>query len=153
MVSVSSTDLLQLCLHRPTPDGIREDIRIGFYQFPKAVSVYSGIAFGVYKYPYMARIQKDKNWNWKDIRYIDPDTEVTCSGGLDGKPKHDPTHMVMGINDVVLVCPICDAIYGNEERMNSVGVQAQMAEAERRKQLNNNTSLLKVDPSQRINKK
>ena len=117
------------------------------------MSVFSGIAFGVYKYPYMARIQKDKNWNWKDIRYIDPYTEVTCSGGLDGKPKHDPTHMVMGINDVVLVCPICNAIYANEARMNSVGVQSQMAEAERRKQMNNNKSLLKVDPSQRINKK
>ena len=101
----------------------------------------------------MARIQKDKNWNWKDIRYIDPDTEVTCSGGLDGKTKHDPTHMVMGINDVVLVCPICNAIYANEARMNSVGVQSQMAEAERRKQMTNNKSLLKVDPSQRINKK
>ena len=61
--------------------------------------------------------------------------------------------MVMGINDVVLVCPICDAIYANEERMNSVGVQSQLAEAERRKELNNNKSLLKVDPSQRINKK
>ena len=59
----------------------------------------------------------------------------------------------MGINDVVLVCPICDAIYGNEERMNSVTVQNQMAEAERRKEMNKNKSLLKVDPSQRINKK
>ena len=102
---------------------------------------------------HMARFQKDKNWNWKDIRYIDPDTEVTCSGGFNGKPEHKPTHMVMGINDVVLVCPICDAIYANEERMNSVGVQSQLAEAERRKELNNNKSLLKVDPSQRINKK
>jgi hypothetical protein len=37
--------------------------------------------------------------------------------------------------------------------MNGVGVQAQMAEAERRKELNNKASLLKVDPSQRINKK
>ena len=101
----------------------------------------------------MARFQKDKNWNWKDIRYIDPDTEVTCFGGFAGKPEHKPTHKVMGINDVVLVCPICDAIYGNEERMNGVGVQAQMAEAERRKELNNNKSLLKIDPSQRINKK
>ena len=101
----------------------------------------------------MARFQKDKNWNWKDIRYIDPYTEVTCSGGLDGKPEHNPTHMVMGINDVVLVCPICDAIYANEKRMNSVGCQSQLAEAERIKGLSYNKSRLKVDPSQRINKK
>ena len=93
---------------------------------------------------------KKKNWSWKDIRYIDPYTEVTCSGGLDGKPEHEPTHMVMGINDVVLVCPICNTIYGNEERMNGTGVQAQMVEAERRKEMNNNKSLLKIDPSQRI---
>jgi len=93
------------------------------------------------------------NWNWKDIRYIDPETEVICSGGLDGKPEHNPTHMVMGINDVVLVCPICDTIYGNEERMKGTGVQNQMAEAERRKEIHNNNSLLKIDPSQRINKK
>jgi len=96
---------------------------------------------------------KKKNWNWKDIRYIDPDTEITCSGGLDGKPEHKPTHMVMGINDVVLVCPICNTIYGNEERMTGTGVQAQMVEAERRKEMNNKKSLLKIDPSQRINKK
>jgi hypothetical protein len=101
----------------------------------------------------MAPIKAKKNWNWEDIRYIDPHTEVTCSGGLDGKPEHKPTHMVMGNNDVVLVCPICNTIYGNEERMNSLSVQNQMAEAERRKQIKNNKSLLKVDPSQRINKK
>mgnify|MGYP001218016943 FL=1 len=100
----------------------------------------------------MARFSKDKHWKWGDIMYIDPDTKVTCSGGFDGKPEHQPTHMIMGTNDVMLVCPICDAIYANEERMNSVGVQSQLAEAERRKQINNKKSLLKIDPSQRINK-
>jgi len=37
--------------------------------------------------------------------------------------------------------------------MTGTGVQAQMVEAERRKEMNNKKSLLKIDPSQRINKK
>jgi hypothetical protein len=72
------------------------------------------------------------HWNWKDIVYID-DIRVTCSGGIKGVAKHAPTHMIMGINDVVLVCPKCNIMYGNKQRMNSVGVQAQVNEANVRK--------------------
>ena len=72
------------------------------------------------------------HWNWKDIVYID-DTEVTCSGGIKGAAKHAPMHMIMGINDVVLVCPKCNIMYGNKERMDSVGVQSQVNEANIRK--------------------
>jgi hypothetical protein len=64
--------------------------------------------------------------------YID-DIRVTCSGGIKGVAKHAPTHMIMGINDVVLVCPKCNIMYGNKQRMNSVGVQAQVNEANVRK--------------------
>ena len=73
-----------------------------------------------------------QHWNWKDIVYID-DIRVTCSGGIKGVAKHAPTHMIMGINDVVLVCPKCNIMYGNKQRMNSVGVQAQVNEANIRK--------------------
>ena len=72
------------------------------------------------------------HWNWKDIVYID-DIRVTCSGGIKGVAKHAPTNMIMGINDVVLVCPKCNIMYGNKQRMNSVGVQAQVNEANVRK--------------------
>jgi hypothetical protein len=72
------------------------------------------------------------HWNWNDIVYID-DIRVTCSGGIKGVAKHAPTHMIMGINDVVLVCPKCNIMYGNKQRMNSVGVQAQVNEANVRK--------------------
>ena len=72
------------------------------------------------------------HWNWNDIIYID-DIRVTCSGGIKGVAKHAPTHMIMGINDVVLVCPKCNIMYGNKQRMNSVGVQAQVNEANVRK--------------------
>ena len=72
------------------------------------------------------------HWNWKDIVYID-DIRVTCSGGIKGVAKHAPTHMIMGINDVVLVGPKCNIMYGNKQRMNSVGVQAQVNEANVRK--------------------
>ena len=72
------------------------------------------------------------HWNWNDIVYID-DIKVTCSGGIKGVAKHAPTHMIMGINDVVLVCPKCNIMYGNKQRMNSVGVQAQVNEANIRK--------------------
>jgi hypothetical protein len=72
------------------------------------------------------------HWNWNDIVYID-DIRVTCSGGIKGVAKHAPTHMIMGINDVVLVCPKCNIMYGNKQRMNSVGVQAQVNEANIRK--------------------
>ena len=72
------------------------------------------------------------HWNWNDIVYID-DIRVTCSGGIKGTAKHAPTNMIMGINDVVLVCPKCNIMYGNQQRMNSVGVQAQVNEANVRK--------------------
>jgi hypothetical protein len=72
------------------------------------------------------------HWNWNDIVYID-DIRVTCSGGIKGVAKHAPTNMIMGINDVVLVCPKCNIMYGNKQRMNSVGVQAQVNEANVRK--------------------
>ena len=72
------------------------------------------------------------HWNWNDIVYIN-DISVTCSGGVDGAPKHEPTNMVMGINDVVLVCPKCNIMYGNKQRMDGVGVQSQVNEANIRK--------------------
>ena len=72
------------------------------------------------------------HWNWNEIVYID-DIRVTCSGGIKGVAKHAPTNMIMGINDVVLVCPKCNIMYGNKQRMNSVGVQAQVNEANVRK--------------------
>ena len=72
------------------------------------------------------------HWNWSDIVYID-DISVTCSGGVNGAPKHEPTNMIMGINDVVLVCPKCNIMYGNKKRMDGVGVQSQVNEANVRK--------------------
>ena len=72
------------------------------------------------------------HWNWNEIVYID-DIRVTCSGGIKGVAKHAPTNMIMGINDVVLVCPKCNIMYGNKKRMDGVGVQSQVNEANIRK--------------------
>jgi len=41
--------------------------------------------------------------------------------------------MIMGINDVVLVCSKCNIMYGNKERMDRTGVQSQVNEANIRK--------------------
>ena len=150
MVSIPSTDQWLLHLRRPTPDGIREYIRIGFYQFPKAVCVFHASLL-VFINIHMPKMRKTHHWKWGDIRYIDPATSVECSGGLDGKPTHKPMNMIMGINDLLLVCPICQTIYASEERMNSRSVQSRIQEAERIKELNKTRSVLKINPNQRIN--
>ena len=79
---------------------------------------------------------KKHHWRWGDIRYIDPATSYECSGGFDGKPAHAPMNMVMGTADVVLVCPICQTMFGNLERMESTSVQSRSREAERNKKEN-----------------
>ena len=89
--------------------------------------------------------KKEKHWRWGDIRYIDPATSYICSGGIDGKPEHAPMNMIMGNADVVLVCPICDTIYGNKERMNGRSVQARINEADRIKQENARLEQQEVD--------
>ena len=99
----------------------------------------------------MPKMRKTQHWKWGDIRYIDPATSVECSGGLDGKPTHKPMNMIMGINDLLLVCPICQTIYASEERMNSRSVQSRIQEAERIKERNKSKSVLKINPNQRIN--
>ena len=86
---------------------------------------------------------KKHHWRWGDIRYIDPATSYECSGGFDGKPTHDPMNMVMGTADVVLVCPICNTMFGNLERMESTSVQSRIREAERLKK--ENTKKVKQD--------
>ena len=79
---------------------------------------------------------KKHHWRWGDIRYIDPAISFECSGGFDGKPTHAPMNMVMGTADVVLVCPICNTMFGNLERMESTSVQSRIREAERLKKEN-----------------
>ena len=79
---------------------------------------------------------KKNHWRWGDLRYIDPATHYECSGGFDGKPKHDPMYMVMGTADVVLVCPVCNTMFGNLERMEGASVQSRIKEAERLKKMN-----------------
>ena len=74
---------------------------------------------------------KKHHWRWGDIRYIDPAISYECSGGFDDKPAHAPMNMVMGTADVVLVCPICQTMFGNLERMESTSVQSRIREAER----------------------
>ena len=79
---------------------------------------------------------KKHHWRWGDIRYIDPAISYECSGGFDGKPTHAPMNMVMGTAHVVLVCPICQTMFGNLERMESTSVQSRIREAERNKKEN-----------------
>ena len=88
---------------------------------------------------------KQNHWRWGDLRYIDPATHYECSGGFDEKPKHDPMYMVMGNADVVLVCPICNTMFGNLERMEGASVQSRINEAERLKKINAEKTVKKED--------
>ena len=38
-------------------------------------------------------MKKSTHGRWGDMYYIDPEISVTCSGGINGKPKHKPINM------------------------------------------------------------